>query len=120
MYYKEAHVALIVYDVTNKQSFDVMKLWVRELTDYGPKNIVIAIAGNKIDMMDRVEVDYMEASQYAKELKALFGLTSAKEDKGISDLFLQIGNEISNREIETRKQSNHLRPSVTNQKKGCC
>eukprot|EP01017_Pseudomicrothorax_dubius_P042330 TRINITY_DN689_c0_g1_i1.p1 TRINITY_DN689_c0_g1~~TRINITY_DN689_c0_g1_i1.p1 ORF type:complete len:197 (-),score=41.33 TRINITY_DN689_c0_g1_i1:55-645(-) len=121
MYYKEAHVALLVYDVTNKSSFEVMKLWVSELTTFGPKDIVIAIAGNKIDLMGQVEVDYMEASQYAKSLNALFALTSAKEDKGITELFTKVGQEIFTRDIEFQeKNAQALKNSKSETKKGCC
>ena len=47
MYYRGSHAALVVYDLTSEQSFDSLKRWVKELQQYGPPNIVIAIAGNQ-------------------------------------------------------------------------
>ena len=68
-----------------------MKIWVSELKDNGPKNIgikyfylVLAIVGNKIDLMkEKEEVPYNEAKEYANKLGAIFKYTSAKENKGI-------------------------------------
>eukprot|EP01017_Pseudomicrothorax_dubius_P031985 TRINITY_DN4139_c0_g1_i4.p1 TRINITY_DN4139_c0_g1~~TRINITY_DN4139_c0_g1_i4.p1 ORF type:complete len:210 (+),score=13.41 TRINITY_DN4139_c0_g1_i4:118-747(+) len=115
MYYKEAHAALLVYDVTSKTSFEVLKEWVKELREYGPPNLVIAIAGNKIDLIGQVEVDYMEASIYAKSLNALFALTSAREDKGISDLFTHIIEEFYRLRMEdaVQNRSRTSRASLT-------
>ena len=45
MYYRGSHAALVVYDLTSEQSFNSLKRWVKELQQYGPPNIVIAIAG---------------------------------------------------------------------------
>jgi len=45
-------VAIVVYDITNKSSFTVLKDWVKELEDYGPKQLLIALVGNKVDLND--------------------------------------------------------------------
>ena len=51
MFYKDAGVAILVYDITSKESFEQLKnYWVIQLREYGPKNIIIAIAGNKSDL----------------------------------------------------------------------
>ena len=56
LYYREAAAAIIVYDITSQASFDCMKSWVKELRQYGPENVVIAIAGNKCDLEEDREV----------------------------------------------------------------
>ena len=52
MYYKDSHVAIIVYDITNKRSFEVLKTWIKELDEFGPKQLTLAIVGNKIDLIE--------------------------------------------------------------------
>ena len=56
MYYRNAAAAVVVYDITNEASFDVLQEWVKELNRLGPANIVLAIAGNKCDLEDKREV----------------------------------------------------------------
>lgn len=50
MYYKNASVGLVVYDVSNAQSFEGAKEWIHELQNNASANIIIALAGNKIDL----------------------------------------------------------------------
>lgn len=89
----DSHVALLVYDVTAQESFGVLKQWVKELKDFGPDKMIFAIAGNKIDLSSQIEVEFMTALDYAKSINALFNQTSAKEDRGIAELFAKIGDE---------------------------
>ena len=60
-----------------------MKKWVDELQANGPKDIVLAVVGNKIDRCDEEEVDYASVKEYANSLGALLKLVSAKENKNI-------------------------------------
>jgi Ras-related protein Rab-1A len=52
LYYRDADGALIVFDTTDKQSFENVKQWLQELEDKAPKNIEIILVGNKIDLSD--------------------------------------------------------------------
>ncbi|XP_042786497.1 ras-related protein Rab-22A isoform X2 [Panthera tigris] len=52
MYYRGSAAAIIVYDITKEETFSTLKNWVRELRQHGPPNIVVAIAGNKCDLID--------------------------------------------------------------------
>jgi GTPase SAR1 family protein len=56
MYYRGAAAAIVVYDVTNKDSFNGAKSWVKELQRRGDPNVVIALAGNKADLEGRRQV----------------------------------------------------------------
>jgi GTPase SAR1 family protein len=60
-----------------------MKKWVEELQANGPKDIVLAVVGNKIDRCDEEEVDYAMVKEYATSLGAILKLVSAKEGKNI-------------------------------------
>jgi len=50
MYYRGAAAAIVVYDITNKESFNGAKSWVKELQRRGDPNVIIALAGNKADL----------------------------------------------------------------------
>jgi GTPase SAR1 family protein len=53
MYYRGAAAAIIVYDITRASSFKTLKSWVEELRTQGPKDIALAIAGNKADLEEQ-------------------------------------------------------------------
>jgi GTPase SAR1 family protein len=57
MYYRGAAAAVVVFDVTNRDTFEGAKSWVKELQRRGDPNVVIALAGNKADMRDRRKVE---------------------------------------------------------------
>ena len=56
MYYRNAAAAIVVYDITNEATFEVLQEWITELNRLGPANIVLAIAGNKCDLEETREV----------------------------------------------------------------
>merc|ERR1712048_728506 len=56
MYYRGSAAAIVVYDITRRSSFQTLKNWVQELQALGPENIVIALAGNKVDLESQREV----------------------------------------------------------------
>lgn len=73
-----------MYDITDKDSFDVMKSWVYELKTYGPKDLLLAIVGNKSDLIDQEKVSYEEAKSFARDNSAVFKIVSTKESIGIN------------------------------------
>merc|ERR1711894_144166 len=77
MYYRGAQAAIVVYDITNADTFTRAKTWVRELQKQARPDIVIALAGNKSDLGSRRTVEYEEANAYAEENGLLFMETSA-------------------------------------------
>ena len=53
MYFRDADACILVYDITEKQSFDnLAKVWLPDLKDKGPDNVAIALVGNKADIAD--------------------------------------------------------------------
>jgi len=64
---KDASIAIMVYDITRKTSFDEIKnYWYQQLKDNAPKKLIIAVAGNKSDLYDTEEVDEDMARSFAK------------------------------------------------------
>ena len=105
MYYKEVDAAIIVYDITSKESFEGVRYWIGELHESGPSNVVIYIVGNKSDLMNSSEVPLSEAESLAKSINAIFRQTSAKENIGINDLFYDICLDVINSHESNSKQS---------------
>ena len=88
IFFKGAQIAILVYDITNKTSFERLKsFWYNEITTFSNYNTIIGIAGNKSDLYTIEEVNENEARDYANSINASFKLTSALENKGIYDLF---------------------------------
>ena len=85
-----ADAALLVYDITDHQSFIRVQHWVKELRKMLGTNIVIAIAGNKCDLERSRNVDKEEALKYAKSVGATHFLTSAKTNRGLDSAFQDI------------------------------
>ncbi|NXK00925.1 RAB5B protein, partial [Corythaixoides concolor] len=91
MYYRGAQAAIVVYDITNQETFARAKTWVKELQRQASPSIVIALAGNKADLAGKRMVEYEEAQAYADDNSLLFMETSAKTAMNVNDLFLAIG-----------------------------
>lgn len=94
MYYRGAAAAIIVYDITNLDSFVRAKKWVQELQRQGNPNMVIALAGNKSDMIENSKVSPEEAKVYAQENGLFFMETSAKTAQNVNELFYEIARRL--------------------------
>lgn len=91
MYYRGAQAAIVVYDITNQDTFGRAKNWVHELQRHASTDIVIALAGNKQDLGNKRMVDTEEAQAYAEEHGLLFMETSAKTAVNVNQIFMAIG-----------------------------
>lgn len=79
-YYKNAHGAVIVYDVTRRLTFDNILSWLNEIKNYTDKDIKVILLGNKKDLFDQVNVTKEEAENFAKEHDLFFLEVSAKDN----------------------------------------
>ena len=89
-FYKDAFIVLLVYDITNAESFNNIKeVWYPELKNSGESNPVIGVAGNKSDQYESEEtVNEEEARKYSESINGVFELVSAKTGNNIDILFL--------------------------------
>mmetsp|Transcript_8532 Transcript_8532/g.14731 ORF Transcript_8532/g.14731 Transcript_8532/m.14731 type:complete len:201 (+) Transcript_8532:44-646(+) len=93
-YYRGAHCALLVYDVTRRNTFEYLEGWLLETRQHSDPNIVIILVGNKVDLDHLRVVSTEEGKQFAEENELIFIETSAKTAYNVSKAFLESANII--------------------------
>ncbi|XP_076932298.1 ras-related protein Rab11D-like [Bidens hawaiensis] len=93
-YYRGAVGAMLVYDITKRQTFDRIPRWLEELRNHADKNIVIILIGNKCDLEDARAVPTEDAKEFAEKEGLFFLETSALESTNVEDAFLTVLTEI--------------------------
>ena len=86
-YYKGAICALIVYDITRKETFIHVTKWLEEVRNNSSKTITVILIGNKKDLEDKRQVSYEEGEAFAKENGLMFLETSAKTAYNVVESF---------------------------------
>ncbi|KAK9165743.1 hypothetical protein Scep_000934 [Stephania cephalantha] len=95
-YYRGAVGAMLVYDITKRQSFDHIPRWLEELRGHADKNIVIILLGNKSDLESQRAVPTEDAKEFAQKEGLFFLETSALESTNVETAFLTVLTEIFN------------------------
>merc|ERR1712157_410154 len=119
MYYRGAAAAIVVYDITNPDSFTGAKSWVKELQRRGDPNVVIALAGNKADLENRRKVVPEEANAYAVENGILHMETSAKNANNVKALFVEIAKQLPKTPPQPEREAFPIVPQQQ-EARGCC
>ena len=120
MYYRGASAAIVVYDITNPDSFAGAKSWVKELQRRGDPNVVIALAGNKADLEARRAVEFEEAAAYAAENSLLHLETSAKNSNNVKALFVEIAKALPKNLPQQEREPFPITPQPNPDTRGCC
>ena len=138
IFYQDAYINILVYDITKKNTFKALKdYWIEEIKENGPRDAIIIIAGNKSDLYEHEAVDEDEVRKYCKNIDAIYQLTSAQTGEGVNELFNKIGKELLiPRNLEQFKKFNEKKKEFDNsknavyainntnnnnrRKKGCC
>ena len=101
-YFRTAAIAIIIYDISNKKSFDDVKYWYELLLKEGHNDLIITIVGNKTDLNNR-EVSYQNGIDMVKSLnssnKILFFETSVKNQENVNKVFEETSNQIFDRKL---------------------
>ncbi|CAN1236259.1 Ras-related protein RABD1 [Linum grandiflorum] len=93
-YYRGAHGIIIVYDVTDMESFNNVKQWLNEIDRYANDTVCKLLVGNKCDLVENKVVDTQTAKALADELGIPFLETSAKDSINVEQAFLTMAAEI--------------------------
>lgn len=122
IFYKDCKGAILVYDITRKDSFDELKsYWYNQIKQHSAKDCVFAVAANKSDLYMSDQVDESVGREFAKEIGAVFKNTSAKQNSGIDDLFKIIGNKLIDPGFDEKEEKlNVENKTIEVKKKDCC
>ncbi|XP_014206123.1 ras-related protein Rab-37-like isoform X1 [Copidosoma floridanum] len=96
-YYRDANALLLLYDVTNKQSFDNIRAWLGEIREYAQDDVVIMLLGNKCDCSSDRIVKKEDGQRLANEYKVPFMETSAKTGLNVDLAFHAVARELKAR-----------------------
>jgi len=116
MYYRGAHAAVLVFDVTAPDTLDKVGGWVEELQGHTNDESIIVLSANKCDLRNSGEtcVSPERAGAFAKSIGATVFETSAKTGRGIDDLFDYVATNLLRNELERRKKRADEAKMVTN------
>ena len=87
IYYKNSSCAFVVYDITERETFNNLEIWINECKKVAPETIIFVLIGNKSDLKDNREVSYEEGENFAENNNMLFFETSAKNGDNIEKIF---------------------------------
>jgi Ras-related protein Rab-1A len=96
-YYRGAHGIIVVYDVTDAESFANVKQWLGEIDRYAAENVNKLLVGNKSDLVNKKVVEYTAAKEFADSLAIPFLETSAKNSTNVEEAFLTMARQIKMR-----------------------
>ncbi|CAG9311964.1 unnamed protein product [Blepharisma stoltei] len=125
LYYKNTSGAIIVFDVTKRESFNDLDWWIKDLTDNAPPNLKNFLVGNKIDLADQRIIPTKEGQNFAKRHDMEYLETSAKEGTDVEKLFQVLAEKILEDKSALSRLSRGsdallLQPQPKEKAKKCC
>ena len=100
IFYKDAKVIILVYDIISKESFECLKkYWYKESSENSTADIFFVV-GNKSDLYENEQVSDEEGKKFADEIHAIFKITSALSNTGINWVFDSIGKKVLNPDFD--------------------
>ena len=128
-YYKGAHGILLLFDVTEKESFKNLSNWLIEIEKNASKNVLKVLIGNKTDLEDKRVITYNQGKEFADTYGLKYIETSAKKNMNVTEAFETLGREIMAANVEKKisKQGQNKKISIAKaqdlnvqKKSGCC
>ena len=86
-YYKASAVAMVVYDITNEESFQNIQSWIKDCKDLAPKTVQMVLIGNKSDLEENRVITKERGEELARENRMMFFETSALNGNGVEEAF---------------------------------
>jgi len=127
-YYRGAHGIIVVYDVTDRVSFNNVKQWLGEIDRYACQSVNKLLLGNKADLAEKRTVQTSEGKDFADSLGVQFLETSAKTSNNVEEAFTTMTRQIKNRldsantVATSASKSSNIKVSTNKEKKkkgGC-
>lgn len=126
-YYRDAHALLLLYDVSNKASFDNTRAWLGEINEYAQDDVVIMLIGNKADIMQDRQVRTEDGERLAREYGVAFMETSAKTGCNVELAFMAVARELKQRASRSVhgasgrfNMTEYIRQESQAKPNGCC
>jgi Ras-related protein Rab-1A len=127
-YYKGGHGIMMVYDITDLESFRYLDSWLKEIEKNASKNVYKILVGNKNDMEKERKVSFEKGMEFADLHGMKFFETSAKENKNVEEAFKEMTKDIINslKKVNEKINSNSnfviekKKGKDLNKKRGCC
>jgi Ras-related protein Rab-5C len=113
MYYRDANAALVVFDLLEADTFKIAKQWVKDLRKDCTKNCIIAMAGNKVDLVEsgkQRQVQLSEVQQYCQENSIIYFDVSAKTGKNVDTIFQALAEK--HQQVKMSLKEDKSDPSV--------
>lgn len=111
-YYNDAHGILLIYDISNRDTFDDIEKWVEDIKNSAPADCVIFLIGNKSDLIDKRQVTYQEGKNKAEELGLLFNEVSAKNGDNILLIFGNISEAIIEQFERSKTEISEIKKNI--------
>lgn len=133
-YYKNTACALVVYDITEKKTFENVRTWLKDCKEMCNKDVLILLVANKTDLGEKRVISEKEGREFAEENGMIFFETSALNGNGIKEVFEYGVNELVDR-LESGKMewdanscgvkianfpNKEVEAIIEKHKKGCC
>mmetsp|Transcript_65723 Transcript_65723/g.80436 ORF Transcript_65723/g.80436 Transcript_65723/m.80436 type:complete len:208 (+) Transcript_65723:92-715(+) len=126
-YYRGAHCIILVYDITQLETFEHVHKWHRQIQEHSNSNVQILLVGNKSDLGDNRQVPYEDAEEMANQLGVSVFETSAKDATNVDQAFYHIANQAIQNKVHkiTRQKQDTVNVADANKQtkgknKGCC
>ena len=98
-----AHGIIVVYDVTDRESFKAVDNWMAEVEKFASESAIKLFVGNKCDVEDKRKVTYEEGKELAASYNVKFMETSAKSSKNVTDAYHALAREIKAKVMPKKK-----------------
>ena len=93
-FFHSANGVFLVFDITDKKSFENLNKWIEDVKENSPKDCKYIIIGNKSDLSDQRTISTFEIDNFVKEKKSSYFEVSAKNDEGLNEAFINLSKEI--------------------------
>ena len=118
--YKGAVGIVLIYDITNKKTFENVRSWITSIEEETSKKIILILVGNKADLKDERKVQKEEGEDIAKEFNLPFFESSAQSGLNVKSVFETLAKLIVEKKAQSANQGQKLTNIKNVEKKKCC